>query len=267
MHQQNESYELNEFIISLPSEDSEAHQALTVLWSLVPTIRLSHIQTVVFVESWKGKTYQQISESVGYDADYLKDVGHRLWKNLSSALEESISKHNFRSIIRQRSQDIRSSLPNSSRQEVIKVPSSTTANLVSDRLEHQPVKDLKETVDLTSFFGRVTEIRELEQWIVHERSRLVGIFGLGGIGKTSLAMRVIREVEPNFDFIIGRSLRNKPDFATLIKSIVKTILGGLSESEFPSRPDDQISFLIDCLSQRRCLIFLDDWLPLLKAHE
>jgi hypothetical protein len=91
-----------ELLASIDPEDVDAQQALSMLWGIFPELKLNNIQAVVFVESWKGKTYQQIAASEQYDADYLKDVGHRLWKQLSEVAQEPLSKHNFRSILKQK---------------------------------------------------------------------------------------------------------------------------------------------------------------------
>lgn len=44
---------------------------------------LNDIQELVFRQAWEGKTYPEIAEISGYDANYIKDVGSRLWKLLS----------------------------------------------------------------------------------------------------------------------------------------------------------------------------------------
>ncbi|RCJ19640.1 hypothetical protein A6770_05725 [Nostoc minutum NIES-26] len=65
---------------------------------------LNDVQELVFRKAWEGQTYPEIAESSGYDANYIKDVGSKLWKLLSHALEEEVTKSNFRSVLRRRSQ-------------------------------------------------------------------------------------------------------------------------------------------------------------------
>ena len=62
---------------------------------------LNSVQELVFTECWQGKTYQEIAETSGYDPDYIRVVGSRLWLILSEYLGGKITKNNFRSIIRQ----------------------------------------------------------------------------------------------------------------------------------------------------------------------
>jgi hypothetical protein len=53
--------------------------------------RLNNVQEVVFRQSWEGKTYLEIATSLGYDTDYIRDVGSKLWKLLSKAFGEKIT--------------------------------------------------------------------------------------------------------------------------------------------------------------------------------
>jgi hypothetical protein len=60
------------------------------------SFKLSDLQQKIVKESWQGKTYQDIANSYGYNVQYVKDVGYRLWNLLSQVCEEKISKKNFR---------------------------------------------------------------------------------------------------------------------------------------------------------------------------
>ena len=42
------------------------------------------------------------------------------------------------------------------------------------------------------------------------RCRLVAILGMGGIGKTALAVKLAEQVQDRFEYLFWRSLRNAP---------------------------------------------------------
>ena len=61
---------------------------------------LSDIETLILQGAWNDRTYEEIAEAEGYTSSYLsKDVGHKLWTNLSTALGEKVSKKNFKTAL------------------------------------------------------------------------------------------------------------------------------------------------------------------------
>jgi AAA-like domain len=77
-------------------------EALATIEMLLQPTYLSSVQELVVRYCWQGLSYEEIAESSGYDADYLRGVGARLWQSLSNAVGDRISKTNFRSVLRQR---------------------------------------------------------------------------------------------------------------------------------------------------------------------
>jgi WD40 repeat protein len=47
------------------------------------------------------------------------------------------------------------------------------------------------------------------------------VLGLGGIGKTMLAAKIVEQVRHNFNYIIWRSLRNSPKLNDILRDIVQ----------------------------------------------
>ena len=76
-------------------------EALNIVDNAIKPERLNSVQELVFVQCWQGRTYQQIASDSGYDPDYIRVVGSRLWQILSDSLGEKITKNNFRSVLRQ----------------------------------------------------------------------------------------------------------------------------------------------------------------------
>ena len=79
----------------------EISQALRIVDRTLEPERLNTVEELVLKECWEGKTYQEIARASGYDSDYIRVVGSRLWQNLSNALGEKVTKNNFRSVLRQ----------------------------------------------------------------------------------------------------------------------------------------------------------------------
>ena len=62
---------------------------------------LKDIEIEIFSGAWKGQTYDEIAEKTGYTHDYIcKDRGCKLWKYLSTALDEEVTKTNFKAAIK-----------------------------------------------------------------------------------------------------------------------------------------------------------------------
>ena len=76
-------------------------EALHLVDRAIKPERLNSVQELILTQCWSGKTYQEIADVSGYDPDYIRVVGSRLWQLLSESFGEKIAKNNFRSILRQ----------------------------------------------------------------------------------------------------------------------------------------------------------------------
>jgi len=59
-------------------------EALTLVDALLHSAnqwqRLNDIQSEVFLETWAGRSYRDIAQQLGYQHDYIKQVGSQLWR-------------------------------------------------------------------------------------------------------------------------------------------------------------------------------------------
>ncbi|GAB1537682.1 hypothetical protein NUACC21_03320 [Scytonema sp. NUACC21] len=79
-----------------------------------------------------------------------------------------------------------------------------------------PVEDWGEAIDVSIFYGRGTELSQVEEWIVKERCRLIAILGMGGVGKTAFSVKLAEQVRDKFEYVIWRSLHLTPAEVTRV---------------------------------------------------
>src|SRR5712691_10662310 len=86
-----------------------------------------------------------------------------------------------------------------------------------------PRVDWGDALDVPSFYGREEELATLEQWVVQERCRVVSVLGMGGIGKSALAVSLMHQVAAQFAVVIWRSLRDAPGCSALVDDCLQVL--------------------------------------------
>lgn len=237
---------------------------------------LKDIEVIILRGSLQGMKYDEIAKAHGYTAEYIKcDVGSKLWKLLSEALGEKVSKNNFQAALKRRWQ---------SQQEQVAQPqqltppdsiTETAPNFGSNQyLSMNQRQDWGDAPDFSVVFGRTYELATLEQWILHEqvgfsnetRSRLVAILGMGGIGKTHLSLKLARGLQDEFEYVIWRSLLNTHSLTYLLADLIE-FLSNRQEIELPDTVDGRISRLLHYLRSSRCLLILDNAEAILRGGD
>jgi NACHT domain len=261
--------------------------------------RLSPVEVAVLSGSWQGQTYEEIASSANYAASYLKRyAGPKLWQLLSEALGEEVSKTNFRASLeyrcQQESKEWREEKPGE--EKTGKPEHKDTGERGSlYSVAPSPCIDWGEATDVSIFYGRLSELELLCQWIKGEsagrpnlagmpqalRCRLICLLGMGGIGKTSLSIKLAQQManpsgaedsKPNnrsdlpFEFVIWRSLRDAPPLADLLADLIP-LLSRQQDIDLPPSPSAQITRLIQYLQQDRCLLVLDNVESILQSGQ
>ncbi len=122
-------------------------------------------------------------------------------------------------------------------------------------------EDWREAPSGESFYGREQELIILQQWVVEDRCRLVGILGYGGMGKTSLAVQAAYRLQSDFDLLIWRSLRSVVPLDVLLADVVAVIQGR------PCRQRPTVTEFVHLLQSRRVLLLLDNLESILQPGE
>ncbi len=121
-------------------------------------------------------------------------------------------------------------------------------------------QDWGEALDVSVFYGRISELATLETWIQVDCCRLVGVLGMGGMGKTALSIKLAEQIQEQFEYVIWRSLRNAPPLETLLRELVPF----LSQQQ---KTEAKMGHLLQCLRDSRCLVILDNMETILQAGE
>jgi hypothetical protein len=142
--------------------------------------------------------------------------------------------------------------------------------LTSSQLQLTPVskprQDWGEAVDVSVFYGRTEELAKLEQWIIQDNCRLVALLGMGGIGKTSLSIKLAQQIQDKFEYVIWRSLRNAPPIEEILAEFIKFV-SNQQATDLPEDVGARISLLIDYLRTSRCLVVLDNAESILQGGD
>lgn len=141
-------------------------------------------------------------------------------------------------------------------------PTPTQPNC--EKANPSPHQDWGEAPDVSVFYGRTEELKQLKQAIVEERCRLVALLAQGGIGKTALSVKLVQQIQGEFKYIIWRSLRESPPFEKLLTDLIK-FLSNQQEITLPETVGEQIMRLIHYLRSSRCLVVLDNAESILQS--
>ncbi|GAB4380008.1 MAG: NB-ARC domain-containing protein [Elainellaceae cyanobacterium] len=267
-----------------------AEEALAIIEETLRENRLSKLQRTVFCQAWNERSYLEMAHCLGYELGYIKQTGSQLWQLLSQAFDEKVTKHNLQQVVKRKvvravSQQ---TAKNSSRDRQPAAVGSGTAGTEFQRttsvsgyaslplplmppetisplsplsfplpVSFTPKVDWGDAVDASAFYGRNTELALLKQWILDDRCRFVGLFGMGGIGKTTLSIALAKQIQEQFEYVIWRSLRNAPPLLDLLADLIQ-FLSSRQNTALPESLEGRIAVLLGYLRQHRCLIVLDN---------
>jgi hypothetical protein len=123
--------------------------------------------------------------------------------------------------------------------------------------------DWGSAIDASICYGRTTVLATAKSWIMEDGCRLVGVLGMGGIGKTTFTIKLAEQIQPEFDLVIWRSLRHAPSLDDLLIDLLQFLQG--REVIAVASTDKLIAQLIQQMRSHRCLIVLDQLEAIMRS--
>ncbi|MGK7941558.1 MAG: NB-ARC domain-containing protein [Crocosphaera sp.] len=197
--------------------------------------------------TWDEKTYGQMEEQMApYTTNYIeRQLAPKLWRLLTQIRKEytqktiTIRKRNFKIAIKAFLSEVDSVLP------------------VSQAMTHSYI-DWSTVPTVDSFYGRSDTLNDLEKWMIKDKCKLVALFGISGIGKTTLMAKFIENNYTAFERVIWRSLDMTPSIDDLLLDLLQS-LSQVKDESLATTVDRKITKLLDFLTQHRCLLIFDQF--------
>ncbi len=234
---------------------------------------LDDLQAAVLRGTLQREAYKHIAKDFDCSESNVRQVGSQLWQILSEELGEDVNKNNFRASMERLQisifyknfapqQDcVQISCVNNycgEAKHLTNTPSSTpskeqTSNRQQPETLHQ---DLSEMPELGDFYDRTPQLHTLTTSILQQHSRLITLTGISGIGKTTLAVKLVQQIKDEFEYVIWCSIDASHTPDEFEHKLIQ--LFSQSEKQDLSLTNQKRLPLIKYLQKHRCLVVLDD---------
>ncbi|MUG95958.1 NB-ARC domain-containing protein [Scytonema sp. UIC 10036] len=235
----------------------DAEAVLAWLETVIPAQtgeRLSELQKVILQQVWLGRKYLEIANSYGCTEGHAKDVGSHLWKILSKALKEKITKSNCRATL-----------------ERYWKKTSVISNLleVSRFSENFTIRKEQSSAEFTTkqenvnFLGRTEAISHLHT-LVEQGVKVIVIQGEGGVGKTTLAQEYLQT--QGFDLVLELLMAKETQNITAAEHVIEEWL----KQDFDEEPGIEFGVTLGRLKRKlhtcRVGVLIDNLEPALDGQ-
>lgn len=260
------------------SDELDVEMILQFLSQVLPNYgeSFNDLERKVFRGMWVGQTYRKIYQSCKDDItyDYLeRHVGPQLLKKLRR-FNATISKRNLKDPVRWAYEKWRLETQPSQdgATEAVDAPGATVPGRSPDRStpphttpapsQPSPAQpsapsspqerrtQLLGLPDALVCHGREDLVEELAEAIHLGDCRLLLLYGLWGIGKTSLALELTHEVESDFQFVYWHRIEPDITLEELLGQLIRFFSWDVDEHRDPRT-------LLEYFTRFRCLVILD----------
>jgi GTP-binding protein EngB required for normal cell division len=234
---------------------------------------LRDLEEVILQGTLQNKTYSDMAEEYHCSEGHLRGVAAELWQIISEKLGENIKKSNLTATLKRLNLSVKSStffkdiLPIHNINYCINNHQDLSQNSdeISNQFQHNLENNVLTDIPLLgNFYGRESELTQLENSIIKEKNKLITVVGMSGIGKTSLIIKLVDLIQDSFDYIIWYDLQYFSDFDTLMADLLEL----LSEQEIrKNNPQDYITInthnhwqkqIIQYFKRYHCLLVIDN---------
>lgn len=202
--------------------------------------------------------YAKIASENNLSEGHVRDTASELWHALSDVLGEDVNKLNARNILEKiiiSNNGTREYLVNGNKVNICsKQKRSPKSSPLSKPTANKPYLDIDTAPEITAFYGRTDELNTLKTWLIQDCTRIITLVGIIGIGKTTLAIKLIEELSTQFEYIVYRSLRYSPTIDSFLTELLPTFISPI----LPNTLARQVDVLLKFIRKHRCLIIIDD---------
>ncbi|WP_413171286.1 NB-ARC domain-containing protein [Anabaena azotica] len=209
---------------------------------------LDPCEAAILEYSLEGKTYIEISDHIqGYEFAYIMNYkGPELFRRLREVTGKDVRKKNCRLVLTQ----------------LLDQKSEQIAIRTTNHLSCINLIDARDINDF-DFYGREQELSDLQELIVTDSCRVVGVLGMSGIGKSALVRELVEKIQESFNYVIWKNLKYYHCLEEILTDIEHYFSCDNSETNLNTR----ITNLINNLKKHRCLLIFDQWEEVMKTGE
>jgi AAA-like domain len=172
-----------------------SEQALETVEKVFLSRSLNPIERLVLHQSWLGKAYDDMAQDSGYGSIYIKEVGSRLWQDISKVVGYKVTKKNLHLILQKYTKKEYVECYESNQYSIAKYPATQKTAAKTDGLDFFAENDIEfpgGTVPLKSklYISR-PPIEELACNKLNKPGCVIRVKAPKKMGKSSLLQRII----------------------------------------------------------------------------